>query len=359
MKVALLETGNSHDECLYAQVKIWNSTENVHLTLVCNQKLKANVASFDGVSSFHFVTVRSGIKQWYDMWQLSRWIRNQRFDVVVINTAQGAVVKKLMMFLNGRKPKLFGILHNIVKVNSGSLSQRLISKRLSGYFVLNDYLLHQLDSKKLTTKTTAFYPVIFPYFSEVELPPKGDETWVCIPGQVELKRRDYAGFFDALERQKPLASLRFILLGRCAHAHGDGAFVKQRISELGLEKQFMLWDEFISNELFHSIIRQSDFIMTLIHPEHVSWQLYEGQITGAYNLAIGYQKPLLLHSSFVYYADFKDNAVFYDLNDLVAVMNTLPAHRITQVFQDHKFSFDAQRAAYLQVVLPGYLNYTG
>lgn len=356
MKVALLETGNSHDECLYAQVKIWNSTDNVHLTLVCNQKLKANVSSFNGVSSFHFVSVRSGLKQWIDMWRLSRWIKRQKFNLVVINTAQGAVVKKLMMFLNGRKPKLFGILHNIVKVNSGSISQRLISNRLSGYFVLNDYLLHQLDNKKLTTKTAAFYPVIFPSFSEVKLPPKGDETWVCIPGQVEMKRRDYAGFFDALERQKPVANLRFILLGRCAHAHGDGAFVKQRITELGMEKQFMLWDEFISNELYHSIIRQSDFIMTLIHPEHISWQLYEGQITGAYNLAIGYQKPLLLHRNFSQYADFKENAVFYTLSDLVSVLESLPAIKEVKVFQEQKFGFDAQRSAYLSIVLPDYNN---
>lgn len=359
MKVALLETGNSHDECLYAQVKIWKSVADVHLTLVCNKKLKDNVVSFVGVNSFHFVPVRSGIKQWYDMWQLSRWIRNQRFDTVVVNTAQGAVIKKLMLFLNGRVPKLFGILHNIVKVNSGSMSQKLISKRLSGYFVLNDYLLEQIDMKKLTVRTTAFYPVFFPSFSQVNIPQKVDEVWVCIPGQVELKRRDYAGFFDALERQKPDPNFRFIFLGRCAHAHGDGAFVKKRINELGMEKQFLVWDEFISNELFHSIIKQSDYIMTLIHPEHISWQLYEGQITGAYNLAIGYQKPLMLHASFVHFSDFKDNAVFYNLNNLVSVLNTLPARKLTQVFQDHKFSFDAQRTAYLKVVFPYYLNDNG
>jgi hypothetical protein len=352
MKVALLETGSSHDECLYAQVNIWKSIQNIRLSLVCNEKLKANVNEFDGVDDFHYFAVGKGIRQWADMWLLSRWIRRQNFDVIVINTAQGSIIKKLMFFFWGHKTRIFGILHNIVKVNSGSLSQQLITNRLSGYFVLNDYLLQQLDQKKLRIKATAFYPVVFPAFPQIALSAKNDETWICIPGQVELKRRDYAGLFDALEHQKPASSVRFILLGRCAHAHGDGAYVKQRIQALGLENNFMIWDEFIDNNLFHSIIRKSDFIMTLIHPGHISWDLYEGQITGAYNLAIGYNKPLLLHKQFADYEDFKGNAVFYTLSDLVTVVDSLPGKRNLEVFRDEKFGFQSQRAAYLGLMLP-------
>lgn len=351
MKVALIETGKSHDECLYAQLRILKSVEGTTVVLICNERLRKNVEAFDLVDEFVYVAVRDGFSQWTDMFRVRRIIINGGFDLVVINTAQGSMVKKLMLLPYPKHIKILGILHNILKINEGSVSQRLITSRLDGYYLLSDYLLRYLDHDKIgKTPVETFYPIFYPAFRNVELTKNQGDIWICIPGQVERKRRDYDALLEALKHKKIKENIRFIFLGPCEHAHGDGKYIKEKIAEAGLQNQILLWDGFVDNDLFHSVISQSDYIMTLIHPDHVSWSLYEGQITGAYNLAIGYRKPMLLEKSFMVYEDFKDNAVFYTIGNMLETINGLEKPTNDQYYTDEKWSFMFQQKKYLSLI---------
>lgn len=351
MKVALVETGKSHDECLYAQLKILKSVDGISVVLICNERLRKNVEIFDLVDEFIYLTVRENFCQWADMFRLRRKLIRGGFDLVVINTAQGSMVKKLLLLPYPKHMKMLGILHNIQKINEGSVSQQLITRRLDGYYLLSDYLLQYMDSGKIgKTPVETFYPIFYPAFKPADVKKDPKDIWICIPGQVERKRRDYDTLLEVLKSKKVNENIRFIFLGPCEHSHGDGQYIKEKIAEAGLQNQCLLWDGFVDNDVFHRVISESDYIMTLIHPNHVSWSLYEGQITGAYNLAIGYRKPMLLENDFMAYEDFKDNAVFYSIGKLSETINSLKKPMNDQYYTDEKWSFGYQQQKYLSLI---------
>ena len=57
-KIALVEMGGSHDECLYAQIR-YLKADGHHVTLICNSSLKSNVEYFDGLDAVHYIELRT------------------------------------------------------------------------------------------------------------------------------------------------------------------------------------------------------------------------------------------------------------------------------------------------------------
>lgn len=350
MKIALLEIGDSHDECLYGQIKILNSQPKNQITLICCEKLRQNTSFFDGVKNRHFVTFREGLSEWIDLFKLYLFIEKQKFDKVLINTAQGARVKKMMLFPFRKRTLFVGILHNLKKLEN-STGQRIISNRIKRYFVLNDYLLSIANSSKHTDlQFTSYYPIFFPDYPTSDIQKPDNETWICIPGQVELKRRDYESLFEGIRNTPIREGIKFILLGRCEHEHGNGAFVKAKIKELGIENRFMLWDSFVDSETFYTILEQSDFILPLIHPQHDSFSLYTNQISGSYNLAFGYKKILLMEESFRKHSDFTDNSIFYNLDSMLVTVNSAKKDAIRDPYTQEKWSLKYQSANFLSFI---------
>lgn len=349
LRVALIELSTSHDECLYAQVKMLKSDKNIHLTLICNEKHRDNVKYYDLVNTIEFVQINKGIHVWLDLFRVRKMMLKGNFDKIVFNTAQGPLLKKLLMLPFG-KTDMIGTLHNTNKLN-GSVGQKIISKKIRKYFVLNDYLLDTIRPKDHPAlQFASYYPIFFPTFPEINVTKKENEIWICVPGQVELKRRDYNSLFDSIEKTGIKAAVRFILLGRCSHAHGDGNQVKDWILQNNLTDHFMLFDDFISPELFHSILKKCDYVLPLIHPLHKSFDLYKTQVSGAYNLAFAYKKPLLMEKSFSLYTDFKDNSVFYDCNQIMETLNNVKPDSSAAFYTEEKWNFEFQKNKYLSFI---------
>ncbi len=348
-KIALVEMGGSHDECLYAQVRYLTSAGH-HVELICNSSLKSNVSYFDGLDRVHLIELRKGLKQWVDLIRIRRILVNGKFDRIVFNTAQGNVLKNLFLLPLPKKALRFGVIHNLRKL-SNSVSQSVITRNLKGYFVLNDYLLDRVPPEiRKTVNVHSLYTVFYPTYPPVEVSKPTNEIWICIPGQVERSRRDYDGLFDSIERFGVNENVKFILLGRCEHLDGDGESIKHRISELGVTDQFMLWDSFIETELFYSILQYSDYVLPLIHPDHESFSLYEYQISGAFNLAFGFKKPLLMEHSFAEFEDFKTNAIHYAVPSMMEKINRLEIPRSDQFYQEEKWEFEYQKRGFLQAL---------
>ena len=346
MKIALIELGGSHDECLYSHIKIIKSTADTDLTLICSESLKENVKLYDSVDNKWFVSLRSGLKQWIDIYRLWRRCKKEQFDKIVLNTAQGKTISRFLRFPFGAKTKFYGILHDTKKIGS-SHSQKIISRKVKRYFILNEYLAQNIKNEhKHDLKFAVFYPIFFPTYPQIPVDKKDDELWVCIPGQVELKRRDYKSLFDSIATHGIKKNVKILLLGKYGHAHGDGEYVLGKINDLSVSDHFLVWKTFIPVDTFHVMVQHSDFILPLIHEESDSGNLYKTQISGAYNLAVAYRKPLLMEKHVIdTLADYE--CIAYQKDDIMKTINSLEKSTPAELYTHEKWSFDFQKANYL------------
>lgn len=347
LKVALVELGGSHQECLYTQIRFLKAVPGVRLTLVCDDSLQGAINHFDSIDQVVIVPLKKGIFQWQSLASLWKICKQEAFDKIIFNTAQGKIIKRFLKFPFPKSTIFYGTLHDIKKLEN-SHTQRIISRKVKNYFLLHHYLGKQVRQENYSSlRFAVYYPVIFPQFASKNTLKSKDELWICVPGQVENKRRDYPGLFQSIEKQGLSPRIKILLLGRCAHQSGDGAFVKNEIKRLAIDSHVQLYDEFIGTELYHQIVAQCDYILPLIHPQTASVALYEHQITGAFNLAVGYQLPLLLEKEFVrdYFSDFE--TVIYQKENLASCLNSLEAIPSKRKYQQQLWSFQVLQKNYL------------
>jgi len=350
MKIALIEIGGSHDECLYSQVKILKSVKNVHLTLICDESLRENVKYYDSVDENIFIQItKKGFRQWRDLYELWKLCKKEKFDKIIFNTAQGKIISKFLMFPFSKRVDFYGTLHNVSKLGSSG-TQRRISKKVKHYFILNEYLENGLMKNNTKNNSfSVFHPVFFPNYPKLKIDKKENEIWICIPGQVELKRRDYGALFESIKAYGININIKFLLLGKYGHKHGDGDFIKKHIQKLSIENQFMTWEGFIPVSTFNSMIKMSDYILPLIHNKDSSGELYQNQISGAFNIAVGHKKEIIVETALSeILRDY--SPVVYEKQSLMKTINNLTSIDVDDLFTDEKWSFDYQKKSFLKAL---------
>lgn len=353
--IAIVELGNSHDECIYSQILfLKRAGYTVHLVL--SEGLKTQTDNFPEADAVRYFSLpQKGIKGWKELIKVKRYLKQQGVTCVVFNTATGNTIRNFII-LNLTAPLFFaGTVHHTGKLNS-SFTQRLISLKVKNYFVLNDYLLPGIKPRK-GLRVAAYYPIFFPDYKAVKLLKPPGEFWICIPGQLEFKRRDYKSLLEQLNKDILPGKIKFILLGRCNHAYGNGQEVKAWIREKQLEDHFVLFDQFIDNALFHAYIKLADLVVPLIHEDSEGFLSYStAQLSGAFNLAFAYCKPMLMHTYFSSIPDFKTAAFFYSTPDLIKMCIQLQASpdllssKIKEMRGYPKFDFVFQQQRYLKLL---------
>ena len=74
--------------------------------------------------------------------------------------------------------------------------------------------------------------------------------------------------------------------------------------------------------------------MPLVHPSKPQFRKYlTEKISGRYNLAFAYKKPMLCPEDMAVYEDFKDTSVFYNLNNFADFINNLSVADTTKFIQ--------------------------
>lgn len=345
-KIAIIEIGGSHHECIYSQLEFIKSPDT-EITLICSANLENAVSGFEQVNHFHFIEYRKG--EWKGAFKIKNILNKNDFDAVVINTAHGKRVRNFLILPFLKKQNFTGIAHNTKKFAS-SKTQKIINAKVNKYFVLAQYLL---KNKPLSTikglKFDYFYSMFYPK-QETRVIEKGKEdNWICIPGQVEYKRRDYKTLFDQVRAEGLNPNIKLIFLGKSKHKHGDGVAIEEEIASLGIASQCILWDGFIDDSTFYSYLLQSDYLLPLIHKNSAELSNYfTNQISGTFNLAFGYKKPLLLENTFKDYEDFKGDGVFYETSELVNYLNSLEPFTNENLFKSSCFGFEEQKERYLE-----------
>ena len=340
MKVALVEFSENHSECLFSQA-LFLQDASITYVIICNRKLQQELEALEGLDAHYFDYPAHSGGKFRAFWKIRGFILKGKFDRVILNTAQSGPAKWFCLIPFPRKVRFFGILHNLEKLRN-SFGQKIISLKLSGYFVLNDRLLKSLRSGKGNFQS--FYPIFFPSVKSVYPEKKNDEIWICIPGEVSFKRRDYAALFASLDFDKPIENVKFILLGRIL------GHTKPIIDEYSQHPNFpqmiKLYRGFVPFQEFHSIVNASDLIMPLIHPKEDQTYM-NSKTSGSINLALAYQKPLLAHSYWKNCEDFQ--GIFYDPSNLQETLAALqiPVMKITN---SPRLKFENQKNRYIKFI---------
>lgn len=362
MRVALVELRTSHDECLFSQA-LFLRPHATHLALLGPPPLLDRLrgrADFDA-----WIPLRSeapGARRWWGVVDCWRALWRERFDWVVFNTAQGSMVERLSLLPFPGKQKTAGLLHDVGKLDR-SPAQRLISRRLDHYYVLADYLLDGV-AEDHRVPVAAFHAMFFPPWDASRVSAGAAEPGrdraaaatptpfvVCVPGNVERKRRDYEALLSVITRPDLHPGIHFVLPGRSAHAHGDGPWLRAALRDAGVEERVRMWDDFIDHDTFHSVVAGSDVVLPLVHPHLPGHARYLTQrISGSFNLAFGHRRPLLMDRQFQGAVDFEGVALFYEPDRLAEVLSNLavdrsPLEAIT--YGDERWTAAAQARRYL------------
>lgn len=350
---ALVELGGSHDECLYSQAAFLKDG-GFDVQLVVSEDLRPRVEAYDNVAGIHTVTVEGGeLGSLKTAWRLHRLARLIGARLVVFNTVHGAMVRWFTL-LPGGGYDLAGVVHNILKLRD-STGQKIISRRIRRYLVLNDYLLdNRVDD--LDVELDWFYPIFFPKYVAVDPGRDPHELWACVPGKVDFKRRDYEGLLKSLVDGDMPSGLRILFLGGFED-EATRARVADLVTATGRPEAFTFLEGFTDHGTYQSHLAASDLVLPLLHPGTARFHEYSGvQISGAFNLAFAHRVPLLMERSFEKYRAFEDNSLFYDLQGLPATLAALvedpsPIREKADAMRgDVRYTFGFQRDRYLRVV---------
>ena len=214
-KAALIEFNSYHDECLYSQIKFLDSA-GYSLTLVVSSQIKDRASEYLDIPEDVIIFSPSDQKNLFSrisfILKLKKQLKKRGVKTVIFNTASSRLELILLSFLLKKRTDLFGILHNLKKVNH-SFSQKLINKSLKNYFVLNDFLENSIKLKDKSIQLHSFYPIFFPTYEETTIKKPQEEIWISIPGKLDFERRDYYLVAEALQNIQSKSNLKILILG--------------------------------------------------------------------------------------------------------------------------------------------------
>lgn len=345
-RVALVEFGGSHDECMHTQIHALKNKGCEVFVVTTREMLERNPFWQEWADEVKVIAfTRKKRADFALIMSLNRYFTENSISKVVLNTAQGGHVRNLCL-LAPRKVEFFGIIHTIRKFQ-GSFTQKLIHKKIKKYFLLSDDLLAKVQVPK-GLMVQSFYPVYYPQFGE-EVPKGEQETWIMIAGGVEERRKDLKGFVTMLKNLEE-KQVKFIFLGKSKAESEEFERFRKELEQIGKIGRVQFFFEFVSAGLFDAYLRKSDFLLPLVHPDTKSAEQYiTNQISGMFNLAYSYKIPLLIHENYSGLPDFGPSAFFYNPGNFGEALREAISGRkskVREIDAVEKWKLPYQEAAY-------------
>lgn len=331
-KVIIIELNNYHTECIYAQA-LYLKKSGFSVEVICSLNAFKHIEYLRDicpVKSYDFSKAWSYIKLW---WYLLR----QKNSLTVLNTAQGSKVLKLLTLPTFRKIKFYGIIHNLKKLET-SIGQKLISGKILQYLVIADYLKESpiAIKKGIQSINTSVFPNSDSYIDIT----KREDIWITIPGNIELKRRDYHWIIDVCTKNKLPNNIKFILLGNASKA--DGKEIIDRIKTEHIENQFIWFDKFVNQNVFNDYIKKTDYLLPLLHENRSEYLIYK--TSGTFSLSEAFSKPMILHSNFRNLNKYYCIEFYSNIPEFIHLISKQP------VIKCKPFDFEKNRIQYLEAL---------
>lgn len=338
MTVAILEQNESHTELipsLYYYLKEYNH----QVFLIADEKAIAKMDS-DLLNSFAGVKVlhkKKGLKNNLKSGAIiNEYLKEKKIDTLLLNTASGKHLRNILWRISG-KIQIFGIIHHTDKLYK-SFTQRYITYRVNSFFKLASHL-----------KSPTPLPVFFPLHTPIKLAesPETGPVRILIPGNIEQKRRDYQFLLAICQQYKEAlkGKIRFIIGGNSKTTEGP-EFV-EKIHKNQLQGLFEWYEGFIPQKQFDELAATSHYVLPLLHPGIQDFNKYlDTKISGSFNLAFAFHKPLLLHSTFQGFYDFEEISFFYDSNSFIFTLLNLqhnPSDKLFALKQKYNFKKEARK----------------
>jgi len=346
-KAAILEQNESHTELIPAQIE-YLITFNVKVYLVIFEEAfeKLSKKDLDKCDDVYVFKKEKGFRNHLKIGgNINSFLKKHKIENLVLNTASGKFVRNLL-FKIPKRIHITGIIHHIDKIEK-SFTQKYTSYKVNQYLKLGEHLKSKIQLKN-------FYPILP---KSVESQENFAKTFleIMIPGNIENKRRDYQGLIEILSANKNSLKkeVKFIIAGNSLK--GDGLEFKNAIKEAQLESYFETFEGFIANQKFDELSARAHYIMPLLHPSISDFsKYYQNKISGSFNIAYSFRKPLLMHQAFSKIEEFKDISYFYNEKNLIETINNLPKNpsQITKEYNDNpKYSFDYQAESFFNTVI--------
>ncbi len=304
MNTLIIEFNTWHAECLPPVIHLLASHSD-NITLICPTSTFNALTPIEQHQVRHVPSHGRGLPA---ALRVMRLILSLHPDQLYLNTAQGSGALWLSLLLSLSHIPLIGTIHNLSKLQS-SLGQRLISRRLSAYYILAPYLLPHIQ--QLTSHPTHILPTL-PDKGDTSIPLPPDTSLAIIPGSVDFNRRDYTSLIP-LAQSHP--DLTFVILGDISRH--DGPQLLSLISTLSHiilnpslpvslphpTPRFILFSHFIPRHLFDAFLRSAKYLLPLIPPAHTNLYLTR-KVSGTFVLSARFQLPLLIPPALTPLADF-------------------------------------------------------
>ncbi|MGY5355737.1 hypothetical protein [Wenyingzhuangia sp. IMCC45467] len=335
-KIALIEFDQSHGECLFSQILFLQNYYQI--TVFLNKK---NTEDLTNISNITLINIDLGDKKTNQF--VKQYLIKEKINKVIFNSAERKIYKFLLLFLFNKQISFWGILHNPNRLKK-SIKQKYISYKISGYFVLSDFVKQNIVTEKLTKTPIQSIYTIFCEKTEgsKKIIKPENETWIVIPGKIEFDRRDYL-FLLNLEIPK---NIKFIILGNINTK--DGIEFMQTVLKNKFLNNFLFFKTYIQDYEFNQYIENADFILPLIHPNNPFFNKYiKNKITGTYNWAYAFKKTMLLEQSFSSIKEFKETSYFYNItpNQIFEVLK-----QPKKKYIGNKWAFEYQQNNYLNFI---------
>lgn len=338
-KVVITELNPYHDECIYSQCLMLKKM-GVEVVVIGNCRAEKRIRiSLAGVADeLIFLPFGSGWNGMKSIFRFYRMMKSMGQIHLHFNTAQGNVAWKLFLLPFPKRISVTGVIHNVKKLKK-SFGQKIITRQIKRYMLLSDLLLPAYKEACPRSSVTV-YPIFYPKHKTQPLDKPKGEIWIVIPGGVSYGRRDY-DLLLSNETGYP-RNVKFILLGNINRA--DGQVVLEKIRSRGLDSSFVVFNEYVPDDTFYSYVEASDYMMPLVHPDNSKYTKYvRDKISGTYDLAIAYRKPMLCPKEMKQYEDFADTALFYDKENIASFFKTLPITNINKgLFKLEKWTLEYQ-----------------
>lgn len=346
-QVILVELYGWHSECLYSQVLYLNKS-GYKTTLICDIRHKDNIVDIkplvDSYSFFDF-------KKLWSLWSLRRIINKHKSNKVIFNTAQGSILLKLMLMPFSPRVKFYGTLHNIRKLQS-SFGQALISRKITRYFILADYIKKNFSETnkyfknglKCQSITVAFTPS-----QNVEpktyFPQKGEnDIWITVPGSIEYKRRDYYMLAALVSDSEFPLNTKILLLGNAKKADGPEYIAK--LKKYDIYDRFIVFDSFVPNDIFNYCLSKSDYLLPLVQPSiDDAGEYSKFKISGTFIISEGREIPMLCHRMFREVDGFNYKTIFYE--NSINLLRLINAPHLSLDIDPAPLNFEEERERYI------------
>ncbi len=317
-RVALVEIGGSHDECLLTQLLALRA-ENCELVLCTTKNVLDRNPAFKPlvtkVEVFDMAGSKSDRKA--EVKRLWNVLKKEKVQKVVLNTAQGNWIRSLIMQALFSKIEFVGVIHTS-RMFKESFTQKVISLKVKKYLVLSEFIKNDCPVKNAIA-LDYFYPIDFPPTSKDVA---RDPNHIVIIGGVERRRKDFEGFLK-LASTAPTSS-RWTFLGKSNAQDPEVRDFLETIDKASFSDRVTYYTEFVDQQQFVDTIASASCILPLVHPETDSAdQYFKNQIPGAMNVALAFKIPLLIHEAYQHWTELKTASIYYNFENFNEQWETL------------------------------------